>query len=98
MLLCGADLLATIAEPGVWKNPGVILRDHGVVVVTRKGSEVQELLSTPGTVVHQYRDQVLVVEEHVPNGISSTRVREALAAGRSVKYLLPDSVIVYIKN
>jgi nicotinamide mononucleotide adenylyltransferase len=98
MLLCGADLLATMAEPGVWKNPDVILQEHGVVVVTREGSQVQEVLSTPGTVLHQFRDKVLVVEEPVPNGISSTRVREAVAAGRSVKYLLPDSVFAYIRQ
>lgn len=98
MLLCGADLLATIAQPGVWRDPDIILRDHGVVCIFRQGTDVQALLDTPGTILHEYKENIILVEEPVANNVSSTKIRQLLAAGQPVRYLLPDSVIAYIKS
>lgn len=98
MLLCGADLLATIAQPGVWKDPDVILRDHGIVCICRQGTDMRQLLGQPGSLLHQYRHNIIVVEEPVPNFVSSTRVRQLLADGQPVRYLVPGAVIAYIKQ
>lgn len=37
MLLCGSDLVESFLKPGVWKPDHLeaILRDHGVVCITR---------------------------------------------------------------
>mmetsp|Transcript_28442 Transcript_28442/g.52381 ORF Transcript_28442/g.52381 Transcript_28442/m.52381 type:complete len:280 (-) Transcript_28442:221-1060(-) len=40
LLLCGGDVLKSMAIPGVWRNPDEILRRFGVVCVTREGSEL----------------------------------------------------------
>jgi nicotinamide mononucleotide adenylyltransferase len=55
MLLCGADLLATLAQPGVWVDPDVILRDHGIVCICRQGTDLGQLLEQPGSLLHKYR-------------------------------------------
>ena len=39
-----------------------------------------------------------MVTEHCPNDISSTRVRRAIKRKESVRFLLPDNVIDYIKK
>lgn len=98
MLLCGADLLSTINTPGVWKDPDKILTHHGIIVVTREGTQVQQLFDQPGSLLQQHRGCVHVVQEPVQNGISSTVVRQELQAGRSVKYLVPDGVLAYMKQ
>jgi hypothetical protein len=38
MLLCGADVVASFAAPGVWREEHLrsILRDHGVVCIVRR--------------------------------------------------------------
>ncbi|KAG2423114.1 hypothetical protein HXX76_002338 [Chlamydomonas incerta] len=96
MLLCGADVLASMASPGVWRDPDVILREHGVVCIARAGSPLDALLSTPGNVLHEHRDRVVLVTDHVGNSISSSAVRAELAAGRPVRHLLPAGVPSYI--
>jgi nicotinamide mononucleotide adenylyltransferase len=98
MLLCGADLLGTINQPGVWKDPDVILQEHGIVCVRRAGTDVQELLQQPGTVLHAHRDRVIVVHEPVQNSISSSWVRKLSAEGQPVRYLVPDAVLSYIRQ
>nr|XP_055177224.1 nicotinamide/nicotinic acid mononucleotide adenylyltransferase 3 isoform X4 [Nyctereutes procyonoides] len=48
--------------------------------------------------VLRYRHNIHLAREPVQNELSSTYVRQALSQGHSVKYLLPDAVIAYIKD
>ncbi|KAF8065612.1 nicotinamide/nicotinic acid mononucleotide adenylyltransferase [Scenedesmus sp. PABB004] len=98
MLLCGADLLATLAEPGLWRQPDAILAEHGLVCVTRAGTDAARLLDQPGSVLHTHREHVLLVEEPVPSELSSTKARELLAAGQPVRWLVPDAVAAYARE
>jgi nicotinate (nicotinamide) nucleotide adenylyltransferase len=98
MLLCGADLLATINTPGVWQDPDIILQEHGIVCVCRAGTDVDALLQEPGSVLQRHRQHVVVVQEPVANDVSSTMVRQLLAAGQPVRYLVPDAVLAYIEQ
>ncbi|GLC41665.1 hypothetical protein PLESTB_000691000 [Pleodorina starrii] len=96
MLLCGGDVLASMAVPGVWRDPDVILGEHGVVCVAREGTDLERLLTAPGSVLYDYRDRIIVVYDRVGNSVSSSKVRHELAAGRPVRYLVTPSVLSYI--
>ncbi|GAB4821427.1 hypothetical protein N2152v2_008473 [Parachlorella kessleri] len=98
MLVCGADVVLSMADPAVWRQDLLeeLLTRHGVVCITRDGSDVAALLDRPGSLLHTHRANVAIVKELVPNEISSSRVRHELEQGRSVKYLLPQPVISYI--
>lgn len=150
MLLCGADLLETMAIPGVWVAPDLVLQEHGVVCVDREGTDLQRLLQRGaptadggggsgdggsgdgssgngigngkgsgdgaggsggagasgvaegrgvGTdLLCRHRDKIIVVQDPVPNSISSTTVRGELEAGRSAAYLAPDAVLRYARQ
>lgn len=41
---------------------------------------------------------ILVAKQYISNDISSTKIRLFLRRGLSVKYLLPDPVIAYIRT
>ncbi|KAF9610391.1 hypothetical protein IFM89_022302 [Coptis chinensis] len=87
MLVCGSDLLESFSIPGVWIREQVraICRDYGVVCIRREGKDIE-------------RNNIKVVDELVPNQISSTRVRECISRRLSIKYLTPDEVIEYVKQ
>ena len=73
-----------------------LLSAHGVACVTRSSVELEELVEVKGTLLHKYRDNITIVENPIPNEISSTLVRMEIQQGNSVKYLIPDRVLEYI--
>ncbi|KAL3653879.1 hypothetical protein CASFOL_003560 [Castilleja foliolosa] len=44
------------------------------------------------------QNNILIVDEVVPNGISSTGLRDCISRGLSVKYLTEDEVVDYIRQ
>ncbi|XP_032190529.1 nicotinamide/nicotinic acid mononucleotide adenylyltransferase 3 isoform X1 [Mustela erminea] len=98
-LLCGADVLKTFQTPNLWKDAHIqeIVEKFGVVCVSRTGHNPKEYISG-SPILHRYRHNIHLVREPVQNELSSTYVRQALSQGHSVKYLLPDAVITYIRD
>ncbi|CAN4102613.1 unnamed protein product [Withania somnifera] len=99
MLVCGSDLLESFSTPGVWVPEQVraICRDFGLVCVRRGGQEVEKIIAGDD-ILNEYKKNIRVVDEVVPNGISSTGLRDCISKGLSVKYLTSDEVIDYIKQ
>ncbi|KAK4753048.1 hypothetical protein SAY87_021846 [Trapa incisa] len=99
MLVCGSDLLQSFGTPGVWipEQVNIICRDFGIVCIRREGQDIEKIIKDDG-IMSKYRANIKVVPELVPNQISSTRVRECISRGLSIKYLTADEVIDYIKD
>ncbi|GMH34434.1 hypothetical protein BSKO_02268 [Bryopsis sp. KO-2023] len=100
MLLCGSDLLESLCVPGVWKPPDVkhILEHHGIVCLARSGSDAVKLINDEKSCLYEFRDKIIVMEDPVDNAISSKVIRECLREGRSVRYIVPESVVEYMKK
>uniref|UniRef100_G1P5D3 Nicotinamide-nucleotide adenylyltransferase n=1 Tax=Myotis lucifugus TaxID=59463 RepID=G1P5D3_MYOLU len=98
-LLCGADILKTFQTPNLWKDEHIqeIVEKFGLVCVGRAGHDVKRYISD-SPILQRCQHNILLVREPVQNDISATYIRRALAHGQSVKYLLPDAVIAYIKD
>ncbi|XP_042373967.1 nicotinamide/nicotinic acid mononucleotide adenylyltransferase-like isoform X2 [Zingiber officinale] len=99
MLLCGSDLLESFAIPGVWMQDQVrtICEDFGIACIRREGKDIENIISA-NEILQQNKSNIFSVDEIVPNQISSTRLRECLRKGLSIKYLTADEVIDYIKD
>lgn len=99
MLLCGADVLESFGVPNLWKEEDIeeIVGCFGLVCITRSGSEPQKFIHQ-SDVLWKYRKNIHLVHEWVTNEISATHVRRALRRGRTIRYLLPDSVVNYISE
>ncbi|PIM99813.1 Nicotinamide mononucleotide adenylyl transferase [Handroanthus impetiginosus] len=99
MFVCGSDLLESFSIPGVWIRDEVetICRDFGVVCIHRGGQDVENIISKDD-ILNNYKNNIIFVDEVVPNMISSTRLRDCISRGLSIKYLTDDGVIDYIKQ
>jgi len=99
VLVCGSDLLESFSTPGVWTDQDIIdiCTNHGVGVVAREGSDPVVTIWS-NDLLYSLRKQIHIVHQWIPNDISSTKVRLALARGLSVKYLIPDTVLEYINE
>ncbi|XP_031815687.1 nicotinamide/nicotinic acid mononucleotide adenylyltransferase 3 isoform X4 [Sarcophilus harrisii] len=98
-LLCGADILKTFQTPNLWKDEHIqeIVEKFGLVCVSRAGHDFQQYISESAILTH-YQHNIHLVKNVVQSDLSATYVRQALYQGQSVKYLIPDSVISYIKD
>ncbi|XP_028390846.1 nicotinamide/nicotinic acid mononucleotide adenylyltransferase 1-like [Dendronephthya gigantea] len=98
-LLCGGDLLESFAVPGLWneEHMAAIVRDYGLVVITRSGSDPEKFIYESDLLTN-YKNNIFIVKEWIYNDISSTKVRLALRRDESIKYVVPDPVIEYIKE
>ncbi|XP_020841791.1 nicotinamide/nicotinic acid mononucleotide adenylyltransferase 3 isoform X1 [Phascolarctos cinereus] len=98
-LLCGADVLKTFQTPNLWKDEHIqeIVEKFGLVCVSRAGHDPKQYISESAILTH-YQHNIHLVKNVVQSDLSATAIRQALCQGQSVKYLIPDSVISYIKD
>lgn len=90
--LMGGDSLHHLPE---WYHPLELIALCKLAVMARPGGEVTAELTAkllPGLV-----ERVVVIDSPML-GFSSTEIAERLEAGRSVRYLVPDSVLAYIQD
>ncbi|BAB09248.1 unnamed protein product [Arabidopsis thaliana] len=110
MLLCGSDLLLSFCTPGVWIPEQLcsffntwflklrtICKDYGIVCIRREGQDVENMISGD-EILNENCANVKIVDNTVPNQISSSRLRQCISRGLSVKYLTEDGVIDYIRQ
>jgi nicotinate-nucleotide adenylyltransferase len=84
-LILGAD---SLVEFGTWREPEALVTECRVLVVGRPGVDLER---APAHLVAK----VTFIE--APRlDISSSEIRERVAAGRSIRYLVPESVREYI--
>uniref|UniRef100_A0A3B3XKA4 Nicotinamide-nucleotide adenylyltransferase n=1 Tax=Poecilia mexicana TaxID=48701 RepID=A0A3B3XKA4_9TELE len=98
-LLCGADFLSSFKIPGLWLDDHVeeLVQRFGLVCVSRGSLQPERAVHESDT-LFRHRRNVFLVREWVRNETSATEIRRALRRDQSVKYLIPDYVIEYIRQ
>ncbi len=85
--ITGADAYRDVET---WKEPEALFELATMVAVTRPGYDLKRLAPF-------FRERVRVLE--IPGyEVSSTEIRRRVAAGRSIRYLVPFEVEVYIEK
>jgi nicotinate-nucleotide adenylyltransferase len=86
-LIIGTDSLNSICT---WREPEHLM-EHVALIVMRRPGEAPSMPGDSGKFNVRFADNPLI-------DISSTCIRERLRAGKSVRFLLPDQVIDYIRK
>ncbi len=82
-LIMGSDNLATISK---WKNYELLLERYPIYIYKRPGTEN---ISTPANADVRFHDVPLLE-------ISSTYIRQQIAGGHSIRYMVPENVYQYL--
>ena len=90
--IAGADAVLDILS---WRDPARILALCTLVAVTRPGYDAEALEPVLARLLHG-EEAVFLPSANLE--ISSSMVRERLAAGSSVRYLIPDAVVALIEK
>ncbi len=72
-----------------WRNSDEILAKYHLLIYPRLGYEV--------VIPDELKERVALVDAPIIE-ISSTEIRERLANGQSVRYLVPDEVLAFIEQ
>ena len=88
--VCGADNLSYIDK---WKNGEEILRGYKILVMKRKGEDIDELLEK----FKEYKNNIVVADVEQQD-ISSTDIRERLKNKEEVLDVLDKEVYEYIRK
>jgi len=99
-LVCGTDLIESFDIPNLWTLEDIerIVGDHGLVVISRGQELPQVKTEKVAEVLERHKANIHHVASDMCTDVSSTKVRRDLKEGKSVRYIVPDSVIEFIKE
>lgn len=90
--ITGADAILEILE---WKDPDELLGMATLIAVPRPGYPLDRLSETTGRLRRGERIRIM---EAPAIGVSSSLIRERVAAGMSIRYLVPEGVERFIEK
>ncbi|XP_046917989.2 nicotinamide mononucleotide adenylyltransferase [Dermatophagoides farinae] len=102
MLICGSDMFDSFNVPNLWHDNDIetIIQDYGLLVIVRDSSDPWKTLrnSSKSHLLLKYESNIHIIEQKVPNAVSSSYIRDAIAKNESIRYLTDDSIIEYIED
>lgn len=89
-----------LAEVPMWHRGEELLRKFTFVVVGRNQADrtTLESIMAQDPLLRKYRANVMIVQMPFAFDLSSSFIRERLAAGKSIAYLVPEPVEAYIRE
>ncbi len=91
-LILGADSLFMMEK---WKNPETIFKNCTILAAVRGDKKMDAMEEKAAELKEKYGANITLLAMD-PVEISSSLVREKIAAGKSVRYMLPEKVREYI--
>ena len=91
--MVGADSFTYMDQ---WKKADVIFKNTTVTVAFREGSSIEELKNKAKEYKEKYENVNIEFLPFMNIGISSTDIRNRVREGRTIRYLTPESVSLYI--
>ncbi len=92
--IMGADSLLTLES---WKNPEIIFQNCVIAAAVRGTGTEDKIKKIADYLTESYQSDIRIMPSRYID-ISSSEIRKRIKDGRSVRYMIPDSVIAYIEK
>ena len=92
--ILGADCLFTLET---WKYPERLLRCCKLVAAVRDDASLEEMEEKKAELEQRFGGEILLLP-FIRMSLSSTEIRERIRQGKSIRYMVPDSVLTYIEG
>lgn len=92
--ILGADCLFTMET---WKCPERILGCCKLIAAVRDEASMEEMAEKKAELEQRFGGEILLLP-FVRMSVSSTEIRERIKQGKSVRYMVPDSVLAYMEE
>lgn len=86
-----------LKEISTWGKANALVSKFKILVLERGDDNFEEIINNDEFLI-KHRDSFILLKENIRTNLSSTFVRKNIKEGKSVKYLMPDEVLKYIKN
>lgn len=90
----GADCLFTIEN---WKCPERIFHSCQIIAAVRNGASIEEMERKKKELMRRFEARIHLFP-FCNLEISSTELRERIQCGKSVRYMIPDKTLAYIRE
>ncbi len=92
--IMGADSLLMLES---WKNPDFIFQNCIIVVAVRGTGTEERIEKIAGHLIYEYQADIRILPARYID-ISSSDIRSKIKEGYSIRYMLPEKVLAYIKK
>lgn len=86
-----------LKEISTWKTAEELASNFKILVLERGNDDFEKIMNNDEFLI-KYKNSFILLKETIKTNLSSTLVRKNLKEGKSIKYLIPDEVLQYIKN
>lgn len=86
-----------LKEISTWKTAEELASNFKILVLERGNDDFEEIMNNDEFLI-KYKDSFILLKETIKTNLSSTLVRKNLKEGKSIKYLIPNDVLQYIKD
>lgn len=86
-----------LKELSTWGSPEELVTKFKILVLERGDDNFEEIMKKDEFLI-KHKNSFISLKENIRTNLSSTFVRNNIKAGKSVKYLIPDEVLQYIKD
>lgn len=93
-LIIGTDNLLELEN---WYKVETLLQNFKIMVLARDEDDVQKIISH-NKLLSIYSSNIIEYKSKIRTNLSSSLIRNLIKEKKSIKYLLPDEIIEYIKN
>lgn len=92
--IIGTDNLKTLEK---WKKAEELVENYKILVLERDNDNINEIIEN-SKLLKKNKSSFIKVKNNIKSNISSTFVRDKIKRGKSIRYLVPEDIYLYIEK